>query len=303
MEHSFVDYGLSAGIPISYVDVGLKETHPVLSIQDIVQTLDKNDKLDILLQGNGPVQYEAFWNKWRELQPKHPIFHSDFHKGLEGSCVPIMVHCDEGTTLKKKSIMVVQVQPFLGRGTRKRKSSSEEFGCNMIGHSMTNRILWSVMLARAYSGKKLKNKPLKKLISQLSVQLSNAFHTGIEVANGEKTLFLVPICLKGDWPARAKVGGLSRHFGRQVTADSSKGEGICHLCQADRPGFENWHDLSPENMERMHDKCPLPWAVEPDLVAAIPLPNEYKPEWFRIDIFHTLHKGFMGDMAANAIVF
>ena len=159
------------------------------------------------------------------------------------------------------------------------------------------------MLARAYSGKKLKNKPLKKLISQLSVQLSNAFHTGIEVANGEKTLFLVPICLKGDWPARAKVGGLSRHFGRQVTADSSKGEGICHLCQADRPGFENWHDLSPENMERMHDKCPLPWAVEPDLVAAIPLPNEYKPEWFRIDIFHTLHKGFMGDMAANAIVF
>lgn len=101
MEHSFVDYGLSAGIPISYVDVGLKETHPVLSIQDIVQTLDKNDKLDILLQGNGPVQYEAFWNKWRELQPKHPIFHSDFHKGLEGSCVPIMVHCNEGTTLKK----------------------------------------------------------------------------------------------------------------------------------------------------------------------------------------------------------
>ena len=299
LANSFVDYGLAAGIPLKFVDVGRKESHPILSIPDIVQTLDRQGKLDILLQGNGKDQFNNFWQKWRLLQPKHPIFRSDVHKGQEGNCVPIMAHTDEGTTLKKKAVMVIQLQPLLGQGTRKRKSSLEEPGVNLLGHSFTNRVLWSVMLARMYSGKH-KN-TLNKLIAHLSAELSEAFHKGFKLANGER-IFLVPICLKGDWPALAKVGGLSRHFGRQVTKEGACGVGICHLCQADRPGFENWHDLSWENMQRMRDRCPLPWVTEPHLVASIPLPNKYKPDWFRIDIFHTLHKGFMGDIAANAIV-
>ncbi|CAL1137069.1 unnamed protein product [Cladocopium goreaui] len=93
-----------------------------------------------------------------------------------------------------------------------------------------------------------------------------------------------------------KVGTLLRHFGRQVKSGNGGGHGICHLCQADRPSFENWHDVSWANMCKMHNGCLLPWVREPGLLAAVPIPDEYKAEFFRFDIFHALHKGLMADM-------
>jgi len=297
--NSLSDYGLSAQIPLTYVDVGLTETHPTLAIQDTVSYYDMSAKLDILLQGNGEAQFQNFWSKWRLLHPRHPIFET--HRGREGQCIPIAVHCDEGCTLKKKSIMIIQYHSLMGRGTRKRKSSAEELGINMTGNSYTTRVLWSVMLGRAYGGKR-KNRPLLKLISHLSTELSKAFYDGIRLQHHEMgTVYLIPLCMKGDWPALNKVGGLTRHFGRLVTSGAN-GKGICHMCNADRPGFENWHDLSYENMIKMHEDPPLPWRVEPSLVASIPLHVSDKPDFFRVDAFHALHKGFMGDIAANAIV-
>ena len=295
----FSDYGLAADIPLSFANVGLKEQHPYLSLNDIVNCLDQKDKLHILFQGNGWHEFGQFWGKWKLLQPKHPIY--EVHTGHEGNCIPIAIHCDEGTTLKKKSMMIIQIHPLMGRGTRKRKSSAEEPGCNMLGNSITTRMLWSVMLSRVYSSKKHKGKPLKKLIDLLSQELHDAFFTGFKLNNGRR-IFMIPICMKGDWPALAKVGSLSRHFGRQVRSTGKEGgHGICHLCQADRPSFENWHDLSWENMCRMHLNSPVPWTTEPSLVKTIPLPENYKADFFRIDIFHALHKGLMGDIAANAI--
>ena len=206
-----------------------------------------------------------------------------------------------GVHAQKKSIMIIQYHSLMGRGTRKRKSSAEELGINMTGNSYTTRVLWSVMLGRAYGGKR-KNRPLLKLISHLSTELSKAFYDGIRLQHHEMgTVYLIPLCMKGDWPALNKVGGLTRHFGRLVTSGANR-KGICHMCNADRPGFENWHDLSYENMIKMHEDPPLPWRVEPSLVASIPLHVSDKPDFFRVDAFHALHKGFMGDIAANAIV-
>ena len=298
--NSLSDYGLAAEIPLSFVDVGLKETHPILSIKDTIQCLDDAGKLDILFQGNGEAQFKGFWLNWERLQPQHPIFVA--HRGREGHCIPISIHCDEGTSLKKQQIMIVQLQGTMGKGTRKRKSTEDVPGCNMIGNSIVTRILWSVMLARVYGGKR-KNKPLLKMISHLSMELSEAFHQGIQLKQHHLgRIYLVPISMKGDWPALAKIGSLTRHFGRLVTSGKSVGKGICHLCQADRPGFENWHNLTYDNMVKMHDNAPFPWTEEPSLVAAIPLNDCDKAAFFRFDIFHALHKGFMGDIAANATV-
>ena len=297
--NSLSDFGLAADIPLTYVDCGLKETHPVLSIKDVLRCLNASGKMDILLQGNLSSQFSEFWKKWKLLQPEHPVY--TVHAGHEGQCVPVSIHCDEGTTLKKKSLMIIQLQATMGRGTRKRKSTHEEPGCNMIGNSIVTRILWSVMLGRVYGGKR-KNKPLLKLMSHLTTELGGAFYQGIDLdGHPLGKVYLVPISMKGDWPALVKIGSLNRHFGRLVTAEKG-GYGICHLCKADQPGHENWHDLTFSTMQSMHDNAPLPWKTEPALVSAVPLKDSYKAEFFRIDIFHTLHKGFMGDIAANAVV-
>eukprot|EP00438_Fugacium_kawagutii_P022263 Skav211437 [mRNA] locus=scaffold1591:160572:162182:+ [translate_table: standard] len=252
------------------------------------------------MQGNKESDFQQFWSKYRMVQPHHPIFLT--HAGREQFCVPIAVHCDEGTTLKKKSIMIIQLHSLMGKGTRKRKSTDTEPGINMLGSTLANRVLWSVMLARVYSGKKNGNKPLEKLIEHLSSQLSDVFYKGCRLQHAEKTIYLVPICMKGDWPALAKIGSLSRHFGRAMKTGQSGGQGICHLCKADKPSFENWHDVSWGNMLRMHSDCPLPWTKEPALVRAVGIPEEYQPNFFRFDIFHALHKGLMADIGANTIV-
>ena len=95
--------------------------------------------------------------------------------------------------------MVVSVQPLLGKGTRKRKSSDAEPGCNMLGDSLLTRLLYSVMLGRVYNSRKAKGKPLSLLVKNLSLELRDAFFNGVELAVGDdvRKYFLVPYSCKG----------------------------------------------------------------------------------------------------------
>ena len=295
----FEDYKLAADIPFNYKDVGLGQPHPVLSILDFVKTLDTNGKLDLLFMGNAPQRYEEFWGKWRARQPHHPIYRA--HGDCLGRCVPVMVHADEGTSQKKNGVMIVSVQPVLGHGTSKRKATETVPGVNYLGKSLVTRMLYSVMLARVYSGKKMKNKPLLKLVEHLALELRSAFYEGIPVnlTTACERVYLVPIGMKGDWAALVKCGQLVRHHLRDVSAKKS-GAGICHLCLGGQESH-NWFDISYDNMEKMRDGAPPPWSHEPAIVRHLPLGDPYKHHFFRIDVFHTLHKGVFGDIAANAI--
>lgn len=93
-------FGLCTNIPVSFVDVGLSETHPILAVSDFIKTLDADNKMDTLLMGSRAQQYEEFWNYWRQLEPGHPIFH--VHHDHLGRCIPVAIHADEGTSVKKK---------------------------------------------------------------------------------------------------------------------------------------------------------------------------------------------------------
>ena len=297
---TFHKYGLSSNIPISYVDVGLPATHPVLCVADTVKTLALHDKLDVLMMGNDEKNFANFWSQWKMIQPKHPIFR--IHSNDINRCIPIAIHCDEGTTLKKKSIMVIHIQSVLGKGTRKRKTSGMEAGVNMLGNSLVSRFLWTVMLGRVYGGKR-QNKPLLQLMGHLAEELKIAFHEGILITSGDETKrwFLAPIAMKGDWPALAKIGQLTRTFGHQSDKNDEKAKGICHLCRADQQGLKHWNDISYDTMIEMRANNTLPWKKEPCLVSAVGLHDSDKADFFRVDVFHTLHKGFFGDIAANGI--
>ena len=206
---------------------------------------------------------------------------------------------------EKKGVMILQVQPCMGHGTSKRKAEEGVPGINFLGKSIVTRFLYSVMLTRFYSGKILKNKPLLKLIEHMALDLKSAFYDGIKIQNcgNPQVIYLVPIAMKGDWPALVKCGQLVRHHLRDVTgkgASKGSGAGICHLCLG---GQENndWFDISYNNMTKMRVNAPLPWKAESPLVKHLPLGEPYKHLFFRIDVFHTLHKGVFGDIAANSI--
>ncbi len=55
-------------------------------------------------------------------------------------------------------------------------------------------------------------------------------------------------------------------------------------------------------MQKMRAVNDLPWEHDPILVTALHLEPEYQAEFFRVDLFHTCHKGMMADVAANIVV-
>ncbi len=112
-------FGLSVDIPITFIDIGLAEKHPVLEVCDYISRIDSLKKMDALLMGNRDEQYQTFWENWKGLQPSHPVY--VHHKGRLGSCIPVAIHADEGTSVKKKALMVLQVQALMGLGSRKKK--------------------------------------------------------------------------------------------------------------------------------------------------------------------------------------
>lgn len=303
LTENLVSYGLHADIPVSFVDVGLAEGHPVLSIPDFIRTLDTNRKIEMLLMGYRGQQFADFWGKWKKICPDHPIF--TLHNSRLHLCIPIVVHFDEGTTLKKKSIMIAQWHPLMGKGTRKRAATMDNPGVNFVGHSLKTRFLYSVMLARVYSKKAQKKShrdPLMELTSHLSKDLNKMMNDGVEITLDSKLrrIYLIPVGMKGDWPALSKVAGLVRHFGRVAAGD---GKGICHLCKADQLGYKRWHIAEYAHMLEMHRDVPTPWTKEPPLTASLGLKDSDRAAFYRIDMFHTLHKGIFADLAANIMAY
>lgn len=107
------------------------------------------------------------------------------------------------------------------------------------------------------------------------------------------------IGVKGDWPALCKLGNLQRHYGRESTVSESVG--ICHLCKAGQPDHP-FHIYDYEKMKAARTDDP-PWQKASDLTLVIPQSRDTKimAAFFKIDLFHTGHKGVMSDVAANSI--
>ena len=96
--HSF---GLTASIKTTYVNLAGNFRHPVLNFRDTVMSLSLAKKFNkLLLADNTPDVYAQFWDRYRKLQPNHPCFED--HAAHLGQVIPIAIHADEGTSLKKR---------------------------------------------------------------------------------------------------------------------------------------------------------------------------------------------------------
>ena len=288
-----VNFRLQAPVPVTYQEIGLKEAHPTLRLRSVIETLNKTPgKIDHLLVGNGPAELEAFWRRYRKLHPNHDIFTD--HAAHLHACVPMMLHLDEGTSHKKKGLMVLSVQPLFGRGSKKSGAS----GINFLGSTYCTRFLYSTLLARIYSTKK---RFLYALLDHWQEDLNDCYKNGIQLDGvaGLEKVFPVVINCKGDWPALTKAGRLTRHHLRDAPANENP-PGICHLCRAGQKGFA-WNVVFEASAKWLHADSPLPWTT-PSPLAKLPQDRDDVAAFYCIDLFHAAHKGVVGDYAASAIV-
>ena len=287
------DYNLTARIPITLVDVkGLPHKHPVLSFRDTCNCLSDNGKSHLLLPNDIPL--ENFWDRYRELDPTHPVFIQ--HAGRLCDVVPTLCHADEGTSQKKRGIMIMNIQPLIGSGT-----SRDGSGLNFVGQSITTRFLYTTMASKLYGGKK--SGRLCSLVDHLATELKSCFEDPVKVfVRGKpRQLYFCCLGLKGDWPALTKLGQLSRHHLRDSNINSP---GICHLCKAGQEGFP-WHCWDFNSMKAMHNNPSEPFRTVGGgpLTSIVPQPSGPggKARFFKPDIFHNSHKGLVGDIVANSI--
>ena len=165
----FETANLVANFPETYVDIGWK--HPVLRFQDVVQTLSARGKLEHLVKDNSLNLYQDFWNNYRALEPDHPIFkeRSAFERK---HTLPVLLHADEGTSQKKRGIMVISVQPVVGNGT----SKGGQY-INYVGHSFTTRFLYTTIMQKFYRKKNARR--LTTLVDSLAKDMNDFFRNPV----------------------------------------------------------------------------------------------------------------------------
>jgi hypothetical protein len=144
--------GLSLNVPISNVDVGIKQfgdKYPVCKPSDVCKALAEAGHLNKLF--GGPVstakdRNQAFWNNFNHMYPQHQFFEYDMDWSL---CVPCFVYADGGRTLKKDDFTIVMFEGAMGAGTN--KSAGTKRGQKPIKKMATRQNLVHTDLQRCVS--------------------------------------------------------------------------------------------------------------------------------------------------------
>ena len=287
------DMGLSCPMPMDQIEVD-GDLYPCFRVESYLRIFSLHNKLSLLLgHVNDFSLVEEYWTRYKAIDPNHPTF--SYHGGREKFVIPCYIHCDEGRTLKKSSIMVCNLQPVLGSNPDPDYDSSE-LHTNMKLATWATRLLLFVMLKQAY---KKNDRPLYAAWESVAAELARLFEEGctLVVRNVRITIYVCVVAAKGDWPLLAKIGRLARFFGRKSSAANA--QGICHLCCAGRASYP-YHDYTETATWRATYLQHEPY--KPRFVPPFSVLPQHSALWYRYDIFHTCHKGIFAELAGSAIV-
>lgn len=297
--------GLQADVKLAFVNAKLAELHPVIRLDDYFQMLAKEDRLEVLSGGHDLcTAIDSFWSRYSKEDPAM-VEKIKAEKGPCSYCLPMAVYGDEGLSHKKSQFLVFGTQPVIGFGTAFTQHATD-LGVNMMGHSSVTRILYTVMRANMYNRSPEVFEAILEGFSDHCLQLYN---DGVEVWHSRYetmvTLYPTFVFAKGDWPWLKKVGFLIRSHHQSIAAPS-KSLGICHLCLAGTAEFPDWSNIVDGAW--LHDDSLLrpapPWRRESPLTTKLCKCVDIcgRSWWYRPDLFHTLHKGVLAELAGSGLV-
>ncbi|CAE7423345.1 unnamed protein product [Symbiodinium necroappetens] len=293
--------GLALPVPLTSIDVGKGKQHPVLKVCDMLQVLAQKSKLP-LFWGSTKLKTRSatlteFWSRYRRQDAEHAIFEQQ-GQHLD-RVLPLQIHADEGQTLKKSGVMIINIQSPMGFGISTSDDIDDAMALNYIGNTYATRFLYTVCTKRAYSKK---NKyVLDAILECLADELKDLFTHGVSLQVGKQNMimYVATIGLKGDWPVQARIGNLTRHFAKNPVYTPSNKSGFCHLCRAGEINYPPY-DYCRNASWRSSFLTRVPWTTEGPL-CRIPQ-SARKERMHRFDLFHTLHKGVFAELAGSGLV-
>ena len=240
-------HGLMHRVEISKATVGTLKEYEYIKVSSWIRYMDATQNLKLIFGKRCLSEIRetlrTFWARYEVICPNHMVFERARAGRLKlEQTLPVMLHADEGRTLKKKPLFLVQWQVVFGKGVGKKNSPEiiqarlEQLRLqpNFKGHSFATRFLCGLMLRSDYA-KYPDN--LDSLLTLICEDLAMLGNDGIEV-QGER-LWLCCLGNKGDWDYLAKVAHLSRAYRNAPKCPTSKtpDKPMCHLCMAGLAGF------------------------------------------------------------------
>ena len=217
----------------------------------------------------------VFWEKWKCVEPRHPVF-TDHSHDLQ-TCIPCMLHGDEGVGHRRKPIMQLSWGSLLrvGKGSLQRMFLITS--CAHKSYSKFNK------------GSSAGNIVIDRLLEECARSALHAYTHGIETRSGHK-FFLVFVGLAGDHPFQTKAYRATRGH---LKVD------ICPHCHANTYSVP-FEDMGRHAMWRMTVFQSVPWTRDlPPPLALIP--GALNPTFIKWDLMHMLPHGCARNYVASVI--
>ena len=288
-----------------------------------------------LLCGEGDPQKNLrhFWSAYRMLYPHHMLFTSPECAERDLSRVlPLLIHGDEGRSMKKGKCMVMSIQSALGSTAKPLSRAQCDCRTVLSGNpdlpvygigdepaayslaSDAHRVLskqttnyrGSTYLSRflLFSlGSWIYEKHpavLDRLVAQAAADLRRLFYEGLVVGEGatQQSFFVAVIGIKGDLAFHKDVYQLQRSYAHVGTTSTGP---ICHACHAgDIVRFEDYSE-NPEWVQSLFATRPWNDEVQPALcnIPAFEAPEEL----IQLDPFHVVKFGLCRSVVGGVLVY
>lgn len=287
-EDMFIKQVVSLGylLPVQIREVTLISTerkHQYIGIRDLAEHLLRVYPNKLLAGKTVEAKDEfhqnmlEFWRAFKLRMPQHDVFER-FADELK-FCLPIKVHCDEGTGVRKNPILQVTWGPIL---------SSDP-------SSLSRYFFFTSMLGDEYKhfhrGYELGNSVIDEIFNVMAAELSSVYLDGV-VAGGIGRLRLVFVGLEGDLPAQARVYHLKRNF--NCTPNS-----MCPHCMGNDQDIP-YTDIKATAVWRNTVYMERPWTTPCPLVS---VPGANHERIIAKDLFHLCHLGAVRGFVINVLCY
>ena len=286
-----------------------------------------------LLAGDGDPcrNFRAFWMAFRVAHAHHDVYNSPHLASCLDRTIPLVLHGDEGRTLKRGKCMVMSAQSILGHVPKPASRSvcdcSEMLsGCSSIppigiqgdspdayafppslhrslkrqlttyrGHSYLSRWLLFTVPSWIYSKYP---EVLQTMLARLAGDLRSLFHEGFLV--GSKRFYAAAVVIKGDMDWHRQTFHLNRSYALVGTVTTGK---LCHLCLAGGGGpvAEDYTDVPGWSHTLLVQR---PWDAHAAVPALANIPGYPAPEeLLEPDPFHVVKFGIGRSIAGGILVY
>lgn len=249
--------------------------------------------------------WKCFWQRYQKVNPDHEIFQRPGHD-FSRTCA-LMLHGDEGRSLRKAPLMVIAAHSILGYGISTspadRKKMYRTQKLNYEEPTWSTRFLLAVLPKEYYNEENSSisdSDPFQDLMAGICGDLRSLYEEGIDTPNGR--FYFCTISVMGDWPFLQKAGKLGRTFMNISKASESKSapKGICHHCKADMPNVP-WTDFDTHPPTWLHTVNTESAFLEPPAVLQLPKNPGFPESLLVWDLFHAWHIGAGKTFLASAL--